>query len=164
MPSVVVIPAWYPGPGRPLDGIFVRDHARAAARDSDVAVVANDGPLPGPRRLYELHDGVEEGLRTFRIRHSPLPQLGTVGYLLGIRSALARLRREGRPADLLHAHVHGAAWTAMLVGAGERLPVVVSEHSSEWAATGITRGRLWRARISFARAALICPVSEYLRG
>jgi glycosyltransferase involved in cell wall biosynthesis len=51
----------------------------------------------------------------------------------------------------------------MLVGAGARLPVVVSEHSSEWAATGISKGALRRARISFARASLVCPVSEYLR-
>jgi glycosyltransferase involved in cell wall biosynthesis len=163
MPSVAVIPAWYPGPGRPLDGVFVRDHARAAARDSDVAVIVNDGPLSGSRRLYSLEDEEEDGLRTFRIRHSPVAQLGTLGYLLGIRGALARLRRDGRPVDVLHAHVHGAAWTATLVAGIARLPVVVSEHSSEWAATGIGAGALRRARISFRRAALVCPVSEYLR-
>ena len=163
MPTVAVIPAWYPGPGRPLEGVFVRDHARAAARDSDVAVIVNDGPLSGSRRLYSLDDAVEDGLRTFRIHHSPAPQLGTLGYLLGIRAALARLRREGRPVDVLHAHVHRAAWTATLVATVARLPVVVSEHSSEWAATGIGAGALRRARISFRRAALVCPVSDYLR-
>ena len=141
MPSVAVIPGWYPGPGRPLDGIFVRDHARAAARDSDVAVLVNDERPPPGRRLFSVEESVEDGLRTFRIRHSRVPQLGTAGYLLGIRTALARLRREGRPVDLLHAHVHRAAWTAMLVGAVARLPFVVSEHSSEWAATGIAQGR-----------------------
>jgi L-malate glycosyltransferase len=164
MPNVAVIPGWYPGPGRPLDGIFIRDHARAAARDSDVSVLVNDERPPPGRRLFSVEESVEEGLRTFRIRHSRVPQLGTAGYLLGIRTALARLRREGRPVDLLHAHVHGAAWTAMLVGAVERLPFVVSEHSSEWAATGIAKGALRRARISFARAALVCPVSDYLQG
>jgi glycosyltransferase involved in cell wall biosynthesis len=51
----------------------------------------------------------------------------------------------------------------MIVGAAARLPFVVSEHSSEWAATGISKGALRRARISLARAALVCPVSEYLR-
>jgi glycosyltransferase involved in cell wall biosynthesis len=162
MPNVAVIPAWYPGPGRPLDGIFIRDHVCAAARDSDVSVLVNDDRPPPGRRLFSVEEGVEGGLRTFRIRHSRVPQLGTAGYLLGIRTALARLRRDGRPVDLLHAHVHGAGWTAMLVGAVERLPFVVSEHSSEWAGTGITKGRLRRARISFARAALVCPVSDYL--
>ena len=162
MPSVAVIPAWYPGPGRPLEGIFVRDHARAAALHNDVAVLVNE-PDPPPGRLFSVDDEVEDGLRTFRIRHSPLPQLGTAGYLLGIRSALARLRREGRKVELLHAHVHRAAWTAAIVGTVGRLPVVVSEHSSEWAGTGIGPGALRRARISLRRADLVCPVSEYLR-
>jgi glycosyltransferase involved in cell wall biosynthesis len=163
MPSIAVIPAWYPTQGRPLDGIFVRDHARAAARDSYVAVLVNEGHTPQPLRLFSVDDGVEDGLRTFRIRHSRIPQLGTAGYLLGILTALRRLRREGRAPDLLHAHVHRAAWTAMIVGSLTRLPVVVSEHSSEFASSGISPGALRRARISFPRADLVCPVSEFLR-
>jgi glycosyltransferase involved in cell wall biosynthesis len=51
----------------------------------------------------------------------------------------------------------------MIVGSLTRLPVVVSEHSSEFASTGISPGALRRARISFRRAAVVCPVSEYLR-
>jgi glycosyltransferase involved in cell wall biosynthesis len=163
MLSIAVIPASYPTQGRPLDGIFVRDHARAAARDSQVAVLVNEERPPPPRRLYAVDDGIEDGLRTFRIRHLRIPQLGTAGYLLGILTALARLRREGRAADLLHAHVHRAAWTAMIVRSVTRLPVVVSEHSSEFASSGISPGALRRARISLPRADLVCPVSEYLR-
>jgi glycosyltransferase involved in cell wall biosynthesis len=163
MPSVAVIPAWYPGPGRPLEGIFVRDHARAAALHNDVAVLVNEPDPPPRRQLFSVEDEVEDGLRTFRIRHSQLPQLGTAGYLLGIRSALARLRREGRKVGLLHAHVHRAAWTATIVGTAARLPVVVSEHSSEWVAPQLGAGALRRARISLRRADLVCPVSEYLR-
>jgi glycosyltransferase involved in cell wall biosynthesis len=164
MPSVAVIPAWYPGPGRPLEGIFVREHARAAARGNDVAVLVDEPEPPPGRKPFSVSDQVEDGLRTFRIRHSRLPQLGTAGYLLGIRSALATLRGEGRPVELLHAHVHRAAWTALIVGTPARLPVVVSEHSSEWGETGIAPGALRRARISLRRADLVCPVSEYLRG
>jgi glycosyltransferase involved in cell wall biosynthesis len=163
MPSVAVIPAWYPGPGRPLEGVFVRDHARAAARDNDVAVFVNDERPPPRRRLFAVEEAVEDGLRTFRIRHSSVSQLGTAGWLSGILVALNRLRREGRRVDLLHAHVHGAAWTAMLVGGTARLPYVVSEHSSEFAHGGLPSGRLRRARISFRRAAVVCPVSDYLR-
>jgi glycosyltransferase involved in cell wall biosynthesis len=163
MPSVAVIPAWYPGPGRPLEGIFVRDHVRAAALQNEVAVLVNEPDPPPGRRVFSVEDQVEDGLRTFRIRHSALPQVGTAGYLLGIRSVLSRLRREGRAVEVLHAHVHRAAWTATLVGGVERLPVVVSEHSSEWAAPELASGALRRARISLRRADLVCPVSDYLR-
>jgi glycosyltransferase involved in cell wall biosynthesis len=164
--GVAVIPTWYPSPERPLDGIFVRDHTHAAARENDVAVLVSDMPARGQRKLFTLDDGVEDGLRTFRIRYprSSVPQLATAGYLLGILSALRRLRREGRPVDLLHAHVHRAAWTAMIIGAVTRLPVVVSEHSSEFAAARMSRGVLLRARASFRAARLVCPVSDYLRG
>jgi glycosyltransferase involved in cell wall biosynthesis len=162
MPSIAVIPAWYPTQGRPLYGNFVVEHARAAARDNDVAVLVGEEGAPA-RGLFTLDDGVEDGLRTFRIRHSPAAPLGTAGLLLGIRSALARLKSEGRPVDLLHAHVHRAAWTAMIAAAGARRPFVVSEHSSEWAAPELGRGALRRARISFGRAAVVCPASDYLR-
>jgi L-malate glycosyltransferase len=164
--SIAVIPAWYPTAARPLAGVFVRDHARAAAIGHDVAVIVDDGPSKSVRGLYELTDSYEDGLRTFRIRHrrARLPQQTAVVYLLGILAALKRLRREGRPVDVLHAHVHRAAWAATIVASMKRLPVVVSEHSSEFGWSGISPGALRRARIAFARADVVCPVSEYLRG
>jgi glycosyltransferase involved in cell wall biosynthesis len=163
--SIAVIPAWYPTSSRPLDGIFVRDHARAAALGSDVAVLVDDGSSPSLRRLYALDDTTEGEIRTFRIRYprSRVPQLTAAGYLLGVLAALRRLRYDGRPVDLLHAHVHRAAWAATIVGTVARLPVVVSEHSSEFGWSGIGKGALRRARIAFARADLVCPVSDYLR-
>ena len=163
--SIAVIPAWYPTAARPLAGVFVRDHARAAAVENDVAVIADDGPISSVSGLYALTDSVEDGLRTFRIRHrrTRLPQLTAVAYLLGILDSLRRLRRDGRPVDLLHPHVHRAAWAATILGAMKRLPVVVTEHSSEFGWSGISPRALRRARIAFARADLVCPVSEYLQ-
>lgn len=163
--SIAVIPAWYPTAEQPLAGVFVADHARAAALHHDVALIVDDGPSASLRGLYTLTDSVEDGLRTFRIRHrrTRIPQLTAVAYLLGILSALRRLRREGRRVDLLHPHVHRAAWAATIIGALRRLPVVVTEHSTEFGWSGISRGALRRARIAFARADLVCPVSESLR-
>jgi glycosyltransferase involved in cell wall biosynthesis len=164
--SIAVIPAWYPTRARPLSGVFVREHALAAMLHDDVAILVDDGPDASVRWLYELGDELEDGLRTFRIRYrrSRIPMLTAAGYLGGILAALRRLRREGHPADLLHAHVHRAAWAAAIVAALTRRPFVVSEHSSEFGWSGIRDGALRRARIAFARADLVCPVSEYLRG
>jgi glycosyltransferase involved in cell wall biosynthesis len=163
--SIAVIPAWYPTRKQPLAGIFVRDQARAAALHADVVIIAADDPVRSTRRLYWLDDRVEDGLRTLRIRYraSHIPQLTALGYLLGIAAALRRLRREGRPVDLLHAHVHRAAWASVLVAAPRRLPVVVTEHSSEFGYSGITPQALRRARFAFRRADIVCPVSDYLR-
>src|SRR5262245_37603125 len=133
--SIAVIPAWYPTTDQPLAGSFVREHARAAALQNDVAVLVDEGPGRPPRGVFAIDDSVANGLRTFRIRYRNsrrLPRLTAAAYLLGVLAVLQRLRREGRPVDVLHAHVHRAAWTATIVGALLRTPVVVTEHSSEF--------------------------------
>src|SRR3954469_12572380 len=163
--SIAIVPAWYPTRDNPVYGTFVREHAWAAALHDDVAVVAENGPSRSVRGLYSLEDGVEDGLRTFRIRYrrSRVPQVAAAGYVLGIFAALRRLRREGGRVDVLHSHVHRAAWAATIVAALTRLPVVVTEHSSEFDWSGISGSALRRARIAFRRADLVCPVSDHLR-
>ena len=51
---------------------------------------------------------------------------GPVGSLRGLR----RLRRLVRGADVLHAHGHQAGLVAVVVAAGTRTPVVVSQHNT----------------------------------
>jgi glycosyltransferase involved in cell wall biosynthesis len=74
-----------------------------------------------------------------------------------------RLRREGTAVEVIHAHIHRMAWPAVIVGALLRRPVVVTENSSEWARRTMTSGALRRAKISFRRADLVCPVNRLLQ-
>ena len=41
--NVAILPAWYPTTEQPMSGVFVREHARAAALHHRVAAVANGG-------------------------------------------------------------------------------------------------------------------------
>lgn len=160
--TVLVLPGWYPTDREPLLGPFVRDHARAAAsRGYDVVVIVDEGQTPGQRRPFKISLKEDEALTVFGFtarRH-----WAPIVYPLAVMRIARRLAREGRPVAVIHAHVHWMAWPAVMVGSLLNRPVVVSEHSSAWPRRMLSRNQLWRARISFRRAALICPVNEKLR-
>jgi glycosyltransferase involved in cell wall biosynthesis len=160
--TVLVLPAWYPTAEQPLAGVFVRNHARAAAAQGHrVVVVVDEGPHAGIKGLFSLTQEDDGDLRVVRLAYRP--RLGRVAFLAGLLAVARRLARAGEPVDLLHAHVHRMGWVATLAGLVLRRPVVITEHSSEWPRDLITREALWRARIAFRRAALVCPVNEELQ-
>jgi glycosyltransferase involved in cell wall biosynthesis len=160
--TVLVLPAWYPTARQPLAGPFIRDHARAAAAyGHDVVVVADEGPRGGLRGLFELRAEEDEALTV--VRFSARPGWGRFVYLPAVLLIARRLARAGRPIDVVHAHVYWMGWVAVLAGALLRRPVVISEHSSVWPRHMLARGALWRARIAFRRAALVCPVDGCLQ-
>jgi glycosyltransferase involved in cell wall biosynthesis len=163
--TVVVLPAWYPTARHPVAGTFVREHARAAALHRDVVVVATADRGPNPPGLYGIateHDGP---LTVHRIaqRRGRSPKVEAASFLLAALRILAGLRAAGRPAEVLHAHVYQAGHTALALSRLARLPVVVSEHSTEFQRRTLTEERRARAASTFARADLVCPVSEDLR-
>ena len=157
------MPAWYPTASNPLYGPYVRDHTLAAASYGHRMVTVVDG---GPRRdvrgLYSLTEEHDGALRIFRLSYRP--STATFAFLPGVLAVARRLKREGTPVNLLHAHVHWMGWVAIIAGAVLRRPVVITEHSTEWPDRKITPRAVRRARIAFRRAALVCPVSLHLQG
>lgn len=160
--TVLVLPAWYPTAAEPLSGSFVRDHARAAAAQGHrLVVLVDEGPRDDVRGFFTLAEERDGALRVFRLAYRP--STVRVSYLLGALAVAHRLRREGTPVDVLHAHVHRMGWPAVLAGKLLRRPVVITEHSSEWPRHMLSAAALRRARAAFRRAALVCPVNEYLQ-
>ncbi|MBA7507588.1 D-inositol-3-phosphate glycosyltransferase [subsurface metagenome] len=84
--KILFLPAWYPSEVNPVNGISLREHAKAASLHNDIVVLyAYFNPFPEPKGLYRVSEDVEEGIRTVR-----------VGYG-GICSYLQRkLSRKGR--------------------------------------------------------------------
>jgi L-malate glycosyltransferase len=160
--TVLVLPAWYPTRDRPLAGVFVRDHARAAAAYGHrVVVVVDEGPRSGVRGLFSLAESRDGPLRIIRLSYRA--SLGPIAFVPGVVAVARRLARDGTPVDLLHAHVHWMGWAAVQAGVLLRRPVVISEHSSEWPRRLISPRALWRARLAFRRAAVVCPVDMRLQ-
>jgi glycosyltransferase involved in cell wall biosynthesis len=124
-------------------------------------VLVDEGPRDDVRGFFTLAEERDGALRVFRLAYRP--STVRISYLLGALEVARRLRREGTPVDVLHAHIHRMGWPAILAGRLLRRPVVISEHSSEWPRRRITPAALRRARVAFRRAALVCPVNERLQ-
>jgi len=162
--NVAVLPAWYPMPERPGWGIYVQDHVRAAALHHNMVVIADRGPRRHLRELVAVEDSIESGIRTLRVSYRPsrFRKLLALGYFVGLVRAVIRLRREGFRIDLVHGHIHQLAWAAVLLGAALRVPVVITEPSSEFARGLLGPGKRLRARLAFWAADLVCPVTNSL--
>jgi glycosyltransferase involved in cell wall biosynthesis len=153
---VLILTDWYPAqPGDPA-GSFVRAQALVAARSRQVAVAHLAGGRPP---LDETCDG---SVRTLRARRTA-PWPVTAGNLTCALAADRRLRRSGFAAGLVHAHGFGPGLAALAVARPRGLPVVISEHSSLFAAGGVRGAAELIARVAFAGADIVCPVSESQR-
>lgn len=161
-PRVLVVAGWYPSARDPLQGVFVLEHARAAARHHDVEVlVVERGPVQGAR-LTQVVDGVEHGLPTTRVRYSDrIPE--ALGGLVYVPRAVAHVLRRRRRPDVIHAHVYAAGLLGVVLGRVLRVPVVVSEHLSSFQLGTLSSSARRMAEVAFRGAAVVCPVSEALK-
>lgn len=158
--------ASYPTEDRPIDAIFVKEHARAAARHADVAVLhldrVEDAPvLPIPVR------GSDPDFPTWRVayRRSPEP-LSYVANLIAAFRGYAHVRRTGFEPDVIHAHFFLTGVPAVVLGRLHDKPVVITEHWSVFLREDPNElGAAMRraARYAYERAAMVLPVSEALR-
>jgi glycosyltransferase involved in cell wall biosynthesis len=161
---VLFLTASYPTPAGPALGVFVKEHARAAAEHCEVAVVHLDRDDVS-RILVEEREGEE--FRTVRVRYprSPTP----VSYAANVAAAavgIRRLRKQGFRPDVVHAHFFLAAVPAIVLRPLHRAPVVVTEQWSVFLDSDpSTLSPLVRraAKFAFERAETVMPVSEALR-
>src|SRR5437016_9022309 len=112
---VLLLPAYYPSPDEPLNGPFMRDLAQAISQRNDVTVLAPWSPAASPE-----DDGAVRVLRLPRPRRRG--RVDTVQRLWALHRLLRRLRSEGRPVDLIHAHYYATGPSAVLAGTRHRLP------------------------------------------
>jgi glycosyltransferase involved in cell wall biosynthesis len=175
--KVLFLPRWYPNPSHPYEGVFVREHARAAqAAGVQVAVLHMPdvaAPVRGLWRMDEETDpGLSAGIPTYHVLTRPIriPGLRALGFrisswlqLWAAWRAFRRLRSEGFEPDLIHGHVHTAGSIAVFLGRRFGLPVVLTEHSSAFPRRTIPDGALRRAKAAFETADRVLPVSASLQ-
>jgi glycosyltransferase involved in cell wall biosynthesis len=126
-----------------------------------MVVLVDEGPRQDLRGLVSLAEGLDGDVRTFRLSYRP-GALRVAGVLAVLRVA-RRLKREGTPVDVLHAHIHRMGWVAVLARFVLRRPVIVSENSSEWPQQLMDPARLRRAKFALEHADLVCPVNRRLQ-
>jgi glycosyltransferase involved in cell wall biosynthesis/SAM-dependent methyltransferase len=159
---ILMLPEWYPSRSDPVAGTFVRDQARALAREHDVTVLVPDAGAQCPRGSSET--AVEDCVRTIRIRTHARP--GSTGGRLELVLAAMRILRDmrlrGEGPDVLHAHVYSSGLLALLAARG-RYPVVLSEHNSDFIEGKVVGRSAVVAHYVLKRAAVVCPVSAALK-
>lgn len=163
--KVLFLTASYPVPEHPGAGIFVREHARAAARHAEVAVAHID--RNDHVRTIHVEEGEDDEFLGVRVRYpaSPLP----LSYLANVTAtalAARHVRRRGFAPDVIHAHFFLAGAPAIVLGRVLRKPVVITEQWSVFLPDDpMTLNPLLRrvARFTFEHADVVMPVSEALR-
>ena len=165
---VLFVTAWYPNPDRPVEGIFIREHAKAVGRRDDVVVLH----LAGVRSAGPWWDLQEErdvrwteGVPTYRLwcRRSPIPHTTYLISLWSVWRAGRRLREAGLVPDVVHAHVYHSGIAAWMLAKLWRRPFVITEHSSAFARNSLTRRAALAAKLAFGAARCVLPVSRALQ-
>ncbi len=86
----------------------------------------------------------------------------TLQRLWVLNRAVARLRRDGTPVDVIQGHFLGTGPVAVLVGRLHRIPAVITENYSGNLTGLLSPYAVWVARFTYRRAAAVCPVSPLL--
>jgi glycosyltransferase involved in cell wall biosynthesis len=161
----LLIAGWYPTAQYPLNCIFIKEHAQMITTGNDVVVLHSEGIDSSIKGWYTISDEIEDGLRTLRLRYKrlPVPRSSQLLYLYAMFAAVRHLRHEGFKPDLIHAHIYVAGLVAILLGKRYRIPVIISEHASDYFRNKIRLIEKMRTRYAFRQADLVCPVSESLR-
>jgi glycosyltransferase involved in cell wall biosynthesis len=150
--KVLVVTPSYPTASEPVAGVFVREHALAAAEHAEVSVL-------------HLARGEPWGVR--RVEGEPLPTwrsgFASRPAAFGLLAAAARGLRSAPPRDVVHAHFFLAAAPLLLLRAR---PLVVTEHWSVFLPddpASLSPPLRLAARFAFEHADAVLCVSEALR-
>jgi glycosyltransferase involved in cell wall biosynthesis len=176
--NVLFLTDWYPTRDRIYNGVFVREHAKAArASGAQVTVMhipAQAGKGRGLWAMEEEHDQeLTEGITTYRLRHRSIRFGGALRrlstglsypiYIWSVVRACRRLRAGGYRPDVIHAHVFSAGVPAVVVGKLTGTPVVITEHYTAFPRRTLSRASVLMARFAFRNAARVLPVCLYLQ-
>lgn len=164
---VLYLTRWYPSDSDPMLGLFVRNHAKAAAIAGYKVTVAYIAESTGEKGKGELtsiqKDGNMTEIITYYNRSSNLPVLKRV--IATIASVSKAIGVNGKPA-VIHAHIlTRTAVLAMLLAAWYRIPYIITEHWSRYyvenqSFTGFFRK--WLTKLVISRSAATTVVSKRL--
>jgi glycosyltransferase involved in cell wall biosynthesis len=166
--KVLCLPAWYPSEDNPVEGVFVKEQAKAVNLYDDVIVLYITQSKTA-KKLYTVSDSVEEGIRTIRVKyaHSPLPYTNyLLSFLVPIFITILvsrRLIKEGFRPDVIHAHVFTAGVPAVIMGRLHKIPVIITEHYSNFIDHTLSKLEVIIAKYVMTRANLVLPVSNCLK-
>lgn len=162
--KILFITGWYPSKNNEISGIFVKEHAKAVSLYNDVTVFYSERIDRSIKKIYQVEDNIEDGIRTLRIRYrkSPISKTTYFIYLWSMFEIFRKLRRTGWKPDIIHAHVFLTGVPAVILGKIYKTPVVITEHWSGFPRHMLGKLDLVKARFALNRAKIVLPVSKNL--
>lgn len=163
--KILFLPAWYTSKKNPVEGIFIKEHARAVSLFNEIIVIYNEGADRCLKNKWEvISDKLEEGIRTIRVKHrkSFIPKTTYFLYLLSIKKVFDKLLKEGWRPDIIHAHVYSAGVPAIILGKKYKIPVIITEHFTGFPRKILNKIEILKARFAMNKADIILPVSKSL--
>ena len=168
--KVLFITTWYPTVKQPTDAVFVREHARAVQLYNDVVVInCVLRPFKELTQKYLIEKicdpQISQGIPTYQVSYRPThPKfISYFTFIWSVFQAYRKLSIEGFHPEIIHANVYKAGEPAILLGQIMRLPVVITEHSSDFLRNKLTHLHLQLLKMTFNRAKLVMPVSSVLQ-
>jgi teichuronic acid biosynthesis glycosyltransferase TuaC len=168
---ILVLPAWFPEPGRPEQARFFVDQARALVEAGhEVGVIypalrrlADSQPW---RRPFAISQRCQDELPVLQSHGIHVPRGGVLNPCLLAQQALRLYLRyraqHGRP-DVIHAQCSmWSAWGAALIAARHAVPFVVTEHWSGFLEQPLHGWRRAAVRFGLSRASAVLAVSRAL--
>jgi len=167
---VLFLTPWYPEKARPIDAIFIREHAKAVSLYDDVVVLqVAEEPKKDIKGFFtiekETDEGITQGIPTYRVWHKDIRirKIWYLFYLWGVFKAFHFILSQGFQPDIIHAHYFSAGVPAVLIGKIYSIPVVITEHYSGFPKRMLRRIDVLKARYAFRWADFVLPVSSHLQ-
>jgi glycosyltransferase involved in cell wall biosynthesis len=163
--NVLFLTTNWPRPNLPIDGVFVREHARAAALQARVAAV-HLARAAGERGLFDVERLTDDEIPSWRVRYRRFGRPASYGaFVAGAFAAFRGLRRSGFEPDVIHAHSFLSALPALALGQAFAKPVVYTEHWTVFVPENPMRLSVpmrVAARLALEAADIVLPVSADL--
>ena len=165
MANILLITKWYPNDDNLMNGIFVKEFAKAKALYNNVIVLHGElTSIRNPKFPFEVVDGLEDGVRTIRfIYKRRFLKLHRIINIIGWIYFLHKINEEGIKPDIIHFHEYDASLPAFIYARINNIPLVITEHYTGFVKNSLSFFARIFARIILKKANIILPVSNYLK-
>lgn len=164
MPNVLFLTHWYPTPETPVNGNFIREHARAAALFQPVTLIHIQGVDANLREDYAFERHEDGNLMEIHLKYrkGPLPRMTWLRRLRGVERIFKDLSASDCKPEVIHANVFSSADLAAYLSFRYKIPAVLTEHATSYPRRLFGPLQALKIRFYNNRLARIMPVSEDL--
>lgn len=164
MTNILFLTHWYPTPETPVNGNFIREHARAVAIYHPVTVIHVQGVDPNIPDRYQMDRKEEGNLTEIHLRYQKhfMPRMTWLRRINGVDQLVKRLIESNHKPDVIQANVYSSVDLAAFLSYRYKLPAVLAEHASAYPRGQLSPLQTIKIRYCANRLARILPVSEDL--